>query len=141
MDFLRIAARVAQTANPVTAAGGAMEDGWEDDGNGNLRKFWSQGEGVHSSGDPKSDGYEVQMMHALDKGGTGTEYHVNVNGMWQGKHLGGTLTVHVADGSFDGWDWNDMGDESDPTWIDVSTDPEGALQAVLDAVAEDLGLS
>lgn len=40
----------------------------------------------------------------------------------------------MENGEFNGWDWNDAGN------FDPTTDPEGTLQVIIDAVASQLGL-
>jgi hypothetical protein len=108
-------------------------DGWYDDGPNKRRDVPSP---MHSSGDPSQPGgHEVSLNEVIDVGGKGTEFKVPLSGQYAGKQFSGTLTVHAEGGAFSGWDWNDAGD------FDISTDPEGALQVVLDAAAEELGLS
>jgi hypothetical protein len=104
---------------------------WYEDGE-NKRKDSGT---PHSSGDPaQPGGYSVTFNEIIDVGGKGTEFNLPLSGEYEGKQFSGSLTVHVQNGAFSGWDWNDAGD------FDISTDPEGALQAVLDAAANELGL-
>jgi len=89
---------------------------------------------LHGSGDPDQPGGYSLTFEPLPDTPKGAKV-LSVSGKIEGNVVSGRLTVYLEDGEFNGWDY-----VPDPGTADVAADPEGMLQVVLDAAADELEL-
>lgn len=92
------------------------------------------GDAIAQSGDPtQSGGYKFNLKQ-LDQS---DDEHVSaaVDGMVSGERVSGTMIFKLVNGSVDGWDW-----KGDSSSFDITSDPEGIQQMVMDVVADFLGV-
>lgn len=92
-----------------------------------LRKIASRVASHHESGDPSQPGgYDLSV--------TVKEVKLSVNGTVSGQYVSGELTLYGEPGKWTGHDY-----EPDEGTFDISEDPEGVQQLVLESAAEEAG--
>jgi len=99
----------------------------------------SMNEGEAESGDPmQPGGYRLEMTEVTKKP---NEPAAKFQGLVDGNPVAGVMILMLDDaGNVGGWDWKNGSIEGKPGF-DITQDPEGIQQIVMDAVADFLGVS